>query len=262
MNGNNLSIKSTPLLPRLRKIIVVVDDTINNRARDKQLPWKTQKNPEVSILNVDEPNDIDLYADVINNTPSLLTPNTTWLLDPYTLQYKQLLEDKIEGLLWDNVQRRIAILTLLVKNLGGKSIKINHIEHHILKGKLDAKANYKVADVHLSGKIENDIKQTYEEKIIFQEDGKKDIAAAEKLLLSRNASDDKELNTLIEKRTGINCTLTDEIKLTLNSSLIGSMELAVKLGLPGISNGGEIKGELEKIKNITVCWSMEFQKSC
>lgn len=249
------NVNKLPENPAERQIIVVGDDVFLNKAREEEQAWFA-KRPEVCIMNVDDDWGGNLFDKL--SRKALLVPETTLVQDPYeTDLYLPLKEEEISNSLLESAKKRYRAFEEVVRKLGAVFMKIEEVQQRNYQGHVSANGNYKVVDANVKFDIARQLQESIESKSTFK-GGKPDVSAAYDILLRYNLAGDSELKSLIELRRGDNPIITKEVKWRVCNELSTSLELGVKLALPGISKGGNLAANLKIASQSMLTWWVEF----
>lgn len=249
------NINKLPENPAERQIIIVGDDVFLNQAREEEQAW-FEKRPEVCIVNVDDDWGGELFDKL--SRKALWVPGTTLVQDPYeTDLYLPLKEEEISNSLLESAKKRYRAFEEVVSKLGAVFMKIEEAQHCNQQGQVSVNGNYKLVDAEVKFDIARQLQETIQVKSTFK-GGKPDVPAAYDILLRYNLTGDSELKSLIELRRGDNPIIAKEVKWSACRELVTSLELGVKLALPGISKGGNLEANLKIASQSMLTWRVEF----
>lgn len=218
--------------PTERKIIIVVDDVLKNKARDEEKKWSDVgfcKLHNTVVVNVDDDYEGALFEYLKGK--GVLQPGNTLLQDPYnTDHYVVLKDDNVQNLLLESAKNRWSKFCEIVNALGVKRC-ICVEEQTQTENK-----NTTVTQPYGSAKI--DIKSSmmisYKSKLKFS-GATPNKERAKALLFQYHLEDDPELNSLINMRCYQENPLNEsKVQFQVCTEMAKVFEIAIDIDVPGL----------------------------
>lgn len=218
--------------PNERKIIIVVDDVLKNKARDEEKKWSDVgfcKKHNTVVVNIDDDYEGDLFKKLKGK--SLLQPGNTLLQDPYdTDHYMVLKEDNVQNLLLDSANRRWFLFSEIVNALGVK--QCIYVEEQTQT------ENKNTTVTHPYGSAKMDIKSNMMSKYsagLQCPGATPNKEMAKTLLVKYHLEDDSILNYLINMRCNQENPLKElAFQFQVCTEMSKVFELAIDINVPGL----------------------------
>lgn len=225
--------------PTERKIIIVVDDVLKNKARDEEKKWSDVefcKQHNTVVVNVDDDYEGDLFKKL--KEKSLLQPGNTLLQDPYdTDRYmvlkagdEQNLLDEVQNLLLNSANERWLRFNEIVNALGVKQC--------ICVEEQTQTENKNTTVTHPYGSAKMDIKSDMMSKYRLElkspgHTPNKEMAKT--LLVKYHLEDDSALNSLINMRCNQENPLKEfGVDFQVCTEMSKVFELAIDINVPSL----------------------------
>ena len=218
--------------PNERKIIIVVDDVLKNKARDEEKKWSDVgfcKQHNTVVVNVDDDYEGDLFKKL--KEKSLLQPGNTLLQDPYdTDHYVVLKEGNVQNLLLESANNRWFRFCEIVNALGVKQC--------ICVEEQTQTENKNTTGTHPYGSAKMDIKSDMMSKYRLElkfPGNTPNNEMAKTLLVKYHLEDDRELNSLINMRCNQENPLKkSKVQFQVCTEMSKVFELAIDINVPGL----------------------------
>ena len=218
--------------PTERKIIIVVDDVLKNKARDEEQKWSDVgfcKLHNTVVVNLDDDYEGALFEYLKGK--GVLQPGNTLLQDPYdTDHYVVLKEGNVQNLLLESAKNRWSKFSEIVNALG--------VKRCICVEEQTQTENKNTTVTHPLGTAKIDIKSSMMTSYRSKETSPGATPNKEKakaLLVKYHLEDDPELNALINKRCNQENPLKKiDVQFQVCTEMSKVFELAIDINVPGL----------------------------